>query len=98
MFSDIRNLAIASFIFLVCGCLGCGEKKVTETLQPSPKASPTTSLPTPPLVDARPKLVAIGDSFTSGYGIDDWRKNYPSLLQEDLDRAGYDLQVVNRGR
>jgi acyl-CoA thioesterase-1 len=56
------------------------------------------SFPMPPPLDSRPKLVAFGDSFTAGLGIDDWRENYPSLLQNDLDNAGFNLQVINRGR
>lgn len=91
---NIRVLILASFSFLALGCTTSG----SISSSPTPEAPTAVVLPTPPPLDSRPKLVAFGDSFTVGSGIADWRKNYPSLLQADLDRAGYDLQVVNRGR
>jgi acyl-CoA thioesterase-1 len=95
---DIRNAVVACFIFLVCYCSGCGGHTSNASTNPEPQTMATPSIPAPPPLDARPKLVAFGDSFTAGLGIDDWRKNYPSLLQQDLDAAGFDLQVINRGR
>jgi acyl-CoA thioesterase-1 len=95
---DIRNASLACFIFLVCSCCGCGSNTNTAPISPEAQPMAAPSFPAPPPLDSRPKLVAFGDSFTAGYGIDDWRKNYPSLLQHDLDAAGFDLQVVNRGR
>src|SRR5690242_14833462 len=44
----------------------------------------------------RPRIVALGDSLTSGHGIGAARA-FPSLLQQRLDAAGYDFQVVNAG-
>ena len=98
MRSDIRNLCLASFIFLACFCVGCGVRNTAASTGTVPDASAPPSYPPPPPLDARPKLVAFGDSFTAGLGIDDWRKTYPALLQDDLDATGFDLQVVNRGR
>jgi acyl-CoA thioesterase-1 len=93
---DIRNAALACFIFLVVSCLGCGAS--ADVAKTAPDPTPMRSIPTPPPLDSRPKLVAFGDSFTAGLGIEDWRHNYPSLLQQDLDKAGLNIQVVNRGR
>jgi len=95
---DIRNVAAACFIFLVSLCCGCGGQTSTNVMDSQPEPIPTASIPAPPPFDSRPKLVAFGDSFTAGWGFDDWRKNYPSLLQQDLDAARIDLQVINRGR
>ncbi len=44
----------------------------------------------------RPRIVALGDSLTSGHGIGAPRA-YPAILQERLARAGFDFAVVNAG-
>ncbi len=46
--------------------------------------------------DERPRIVALGDSLTAGYGLDE-TQSYPALLQERIDRAGYRLEVMNMG-
>jgi acyl-CoA thioesterase-1 len=45
---------------------------------------------------ASPRIVALGDSLTSGQGIGQ-SNAYPAVLQEMLDRAGLELLVVNAG-
>jgi acyl-CoA thioesterase-1 len=45
---------------------------------------------------SRPRIVALGDSLTAGYGMD-VSESYPALLQERVDRAGYRFEVVNMG-
>ena len=45
---------------------------------------------------ARPKIVALGDSLTSGQGIGA-EHAYPALLQARLDAAGLEYTVVNAG-
>jgi len=44
----------------------------------------------------RPRIVALGDSLTSGKGIGTDRA-YPALIQQRLDAAGLDYLVVNAG-
>jgi acyl-CoA thioesterase I len=56
---------------------------------------------TPPMAPATareeaPRIVALGDSLTSGYGIGN-ADAYPALLQARLDDGGYHYQVVNAG-
>jgi len=46
--------------------------------------------------DARPRIVAFGDSLTSGRGIGA-ADAYPAVLQERLDDGGYRYLVVNAG-
>jgi acyl-CoA thioesterase-1 len=46
--------------------------------------------------EARPQIVAFGDSLTSGRGIGA-ADAYPAVLQERLDGSGYDYRVVNAG-
>jgi acyl-CoA thioesterase I len=55
---------------------------------PSPAASPDDS--------ARPKIVALGDSLTAGYGLLEMQA-YPALLQKKLDEERYGWEVVNAG-
>lgn len=43
--------------------------------------------------DARPVIVAFGDSLTAGVS----GKSYPALLQDVLDRNGFAYQVQNQG-
>jgi acyl-CoA thioesterase-1 len=44
----------------------------------------------------RSRIVALGDSLTSGHGIGH-ALAFPAVLQQRLDRAGYHYQVVNAG-
>ncbi len=46
--------------------------------------------------DARPVIVAFGNSLTAGAGVDPGL-NYPSQLQKRVDAAGYRYRVVNAG-
>ena len=41
-------------------------------------------------------IVAVGDSLTAGYGLDE-SAAYPALLEKKLQAAGYNYQVVNAG-
>jgi acyl-CoA thioesterase-1 len=45
---------------------------------------------------AAPRIVAFGDSLTSGQGIGAARA-YPAILQQQLSKAGFDYTVVNAG-
>jgi acyl-CoA thioesterase-1 len=46
--------------------------------------------------DEVPRIVALGDSLTSGYGIG-LADAYPAVLQRRLEAAGYHYQVINAG-
>jgi len=48
------------------------------------------------LTAAAPRIVALGDSLTSGHGIG-VENAYPAILQQRLVSAGLDFQVVNAG-
>lgn len=41
-------------------------------------------------------IVAVGDSLTAGYGLDE-SAGYPALLEKKLQAAGYHYEVVNGG-
>jgi len=78
----------------MAGLLGCS-KKAEPKQAPS---APATAQPAKPAVDRTgwPVIVAFGDSLTYGQGVSPER-NYPSLLQEELDRLGLKYRVVNAG-
>jgi acyl-CoA thioesterase I len=57
-----------------------------------PRATPHPRQP----ADARPVIVALGDSITAGYGLKP-EEAYPAVLQRRLDAAGYRYHVVNAG-
>ena len=76
---------------------GCGRAAPA----PPPAASAQTS-PAPPAAlsgsdDAgHPRIVALGDSLTAGYGLLEMQA-YPALLQQKLNEDGYAWDVVNAG-
>jgi acyl-CoA thioesterase-1 len=53
----------------------------------TPAATPRT---------ARPRIVVLGDSLTAGLGLDP-AEAYPAVLQQMVDRAGLQYEVVNAG-
>jgi acyl-CoA thioesterase-1 len=77
--------------------------------QPEPRAAgeaqPRASVETPSASDAtasntgvgtRPRIVFLGDSLTAGLGLAP-PESVPSLIQERLNREGYDYEVINAG-
>ncbi len=50
----------------------------------------------PPDRNSAPKVVILGDSLTAGLGLEP-SQSFPSLLQDRLDAAGLQYQVVNAG-
>ncbi|HJR09747.1 MAG TPA: arylesterase [Pyrinomonadaceae bacterium] len=77
---------LAAFILCACG-----------DTQPSASVAPTTNTATPtPEQKSLPKIVALGDSLTAGYGLA-LHESYPSLLQEQLKRDNFEYEVVNAG-
>lgn len=81
------SLIVCLLIGTIIGCAGPESRTVPE-ITPQPSRPPVTD---------RPKVIAYGDSLTSGFGLDSWGKAYPALLQKRLDAAGYDFQVLNYG-
>lgn len=73
-----------------------GSAGTAGSVETAPAATPAPASATAPAVDARPRLVVLGDSLTAGLGLD-IEDAYPTLLQHKLDAAGIGLQVVNAG-
>ena len=58
-------------------------------------AQPSVVPPEKP-ASARKTVVVLGDSLAAGYGVDP-SEAYPALLQEKIDSAGWNFEVVNAG-
>jgi acyl-CoA thioesterase-1 len=46
--------------------------------------------------DARPVILAIGDSMTAGFGVSA-EESYPAQLEKELEKRGFHYRVVNQG-
>jgi acyl-CoA thioesterase I len=75
------------------GAISCGVGHSSD--QASSEAAPATPA-APKTDDERPKIVALGDSLTAGLGLLETQA-YPHLLQEKVDRDGFNYEVVNAG-
>ncbi len=61
----------------------------------TPKMEPPKEVITSPLLDTI-RIVAFGDSLTSGYGLS-LSDAYPAILERSLGEKGYRVEVVNSG-
>jgi acyl-CoA thioesterase-1 len=85
-------------LILICLTTSCqrstgGAASVAESLsrgEGDVSASPSLDL------TGRPRIVALGNSLTAGYGLE-ISHSYPALLQKRLDEKGYRYEVVNAG-
>lgn len=84
----IRNSALISSLFFAVFGLSCASKQAANV-----SARP---LATPQVRADRPKIIALGDSLTAGFGLSE-KESYPYLLQEKLKADGFDYEVVNAG-
>src|SRR6476660_1255754 len=76
------------------GAFGCdfgsaSHRTSTEAVPASPAVAQKTD-------DERPKIVVLGDSLTAGLGLLE-TQSYPHLLQQKIDREGFNYEVVNAG-
>lgn len=101
--------ALAVVLVLGCGVIGCEPASEPPAASP-PSSAPrdgfgqrfgtdVTSQPgrsTAAVREDRPRIVAFGDSLTSGLGVAQ-EEAYPAQLQRRLDAAGYRYRVINAG-
>ena len=76
-------------IFLAAVFIACGNPR-------TPEATGKREIKPPVIESGRPKIIALGDSLTAGFGLSE-KESYPYLLQEKLKADGYDFEVVNAG-
>lgn len=88
----MRNFIFISFIFLGLLSAACGSSKLGDNRRGA-NAKP---LVTPQFANNKPKIIALGDSLTAGFGLAE-KESFPYLLQEKLRASGHDYEVVNAG-
>jgi acyl-CoA thioesterase I len=80
---------------LLAAAAACGTDAPPR--EPRPQAeTPTRPAAPAPAPSPRPRIVALGDSLTAGLGLPQ-ELAYPTLLQQRVDAAGLDYEVVNAG-
>ncbi len=88
----IRHITLLSFILLALVASAC-EISVAEKKTAGHVDKPLIK---PEIVSSKPKIIAFGDSLTAGFGLTE-DESYPYLLQKQLERDGYNYEVVNAG-
>ncbi len=82
---------------LAAGCSGSGADSPAQAENGArPAATPSARAPATPKPE-RPRVVCLGDSLTAGYGLSSTDEAYPALLEERLEKAGYNFEVINAG-
>lgn len=89
--SKFTNSQFAIFALLTCFLLAACGSSDTPAPAATPEAAPTDSATNAPIT-----LVALGDSLTEGFGLDQ-AEAYPAQLEQRLRDDGYDVEVVNAG-
>lgn len=89
---SIRKHVIVSFIFLAVLTAACSSAKLGD----NSRGANARPLVTPQFANNKPKIIALGDSLTAGFGLTE-KESYPYLLQEKLKADGHDFEVVNAG-
>lgn len=85
----VQILLVVIVLYLIVSTLACGPARSAGNAAAKPLA-------TPRIIANRPKIIALGDSLTAGFGLSE-KESYPYLLQEKLKADGYDYEVVNAG-
>lgn len=90
------NFAVLSFRFFIVAMLlsfvaGCSQQGTYDN-----NVNVNRPLTTPEIKNNSPKIVALGDSLTAGFGLAA-DESYPFLLQKKLDADGYRYEVINAG-
>src|SRR5687767_3136074 len=86
-----------SFLMLIMVFVaGCRSSE--PAAEPELRERPVPSVPpaVPQAQDARPIILAFGDSLTEGYRLPPG-SGYPEQLQESLNQLGFQYRVVNAG-
>jgi acyl-CoA thioesterase I len=81
---------------LIAGACGAPPDGVGGAAPAPPPAAPAADAAAPTPAAARPRLVILGDSIASGYGLRR-EESFPARLQERIDREGLGFEVVNAG-
>ena len=86
----------AGIVIAAAGVSACGQTPPAAAQAESLLVSDGRANPQRRFEAGTPRLVVLGDSLTAGLGLEA-TEAYPARLQERLDAAGYDVEVVNAG-
>lgn len=88
LFCHVGLLIAMNLLAIGCSSRDSAQRSTMPATSPTPAVTPTP--------DARPVIVAFGDSLTAGFGLPE-DQAYPTLLQRKVDENGYSYRVVNAG-
>jgi acyl-CoA thioesterase I len=91
-----RGAGTTLALLLAVAVAGCGGGDARDTRRDARSAEPGLVDAGGHPSDARPQVVVLGDSLTAGLGLP-LDQAFPSVLQQRIDEAGYDVVVVNMG-
>ena len=91
----MRNGLLVMGCAAVLAAAACGSGSGADARR-EPAAAPVIAARPPAKAVSRPRVVVLGDSLTAGLGLPE-DEAYPSLLQQKIDAAGFDYEVVNAG-
>jgi acyl-CoA thioesterase I len=83
-------------LFLVLAAVSCGRPQHSGTLELRNEVASAPVAPARSTAAQVPRVVALGDSITAGYGIRQ-TEAYPALLEKKLRENGYTFEVTNAG-
>ncbi len=86
---EARNflIRVMVFLFVLLGMVACSDETPSTESRSELQANEGVSMGT---------IVAVGDSLTAGYGVDE-TEAYPALLEKRLLLDGYFFKVINAG-
>lgn len=95
--TDTKSVNRLCLLFLLASVTllystGCGQADAGTEFA----GDPLKPLTVPSSVSKKPKVVALGDSLTAGFGLTE-TESMPYLLQQKLQADGFDFEVVNAG-
>jgi acyl-CoA thioesterase I len=91
----MNRLAISFIVISLCAACARSDNEVVERRRDENVHGPVTTPDSTPIVN-RPRIVFLGDSLTAGLGLER-SQAVTALLQQRLDSAGYNYEVVNQG-
>ena len=91
----MRKIPIIGCLALVLFVMACGGNN-SQDKKTGPGAANGADSTMPATVPETKSIIFLGNSLTAGYGLDQ-AQAYPALLQNKINEAGYQFEVVNAG-
>lgn len=91
-----KLLTVAALLLVLTACTRGRSDPTNSDSVLATEQAPPDARDTAPVEDGRPRIVVLGDSIASGLGLAP-TEAFPAVLQQKLDEAGYDFEVVAAG-